>query len=306
MNLDPLVQDILDRTAAFGLAPYAEIGAVAAREQHELVAAIRRRKAVLPEVGGYEHRTVAGRPAVVATPVGPGPFPVVLHLHGGGWVVGSLLSYEIDIRRLAVDTGAVVVSLDYRLAPEHPWPAAVDDAFAALQELAADPAGVRGNGVLAVAGDSAGGNLAAVCTLRARDAGLGLAAQLLVYPATSMARDFPSYEENGEGLLLDRATMRFSEDCYVPAGADRAHPHLSPIEAESLAGLPPAVVTVATHDPLRDEGLAYAERLLQAGVPTTVVVAAGQVHAYEAFAPGVPLAEKAVVQSREAFKRWLS
>lgn len=299
MSLDPLVRAVLDRTAAFGLAPFAEVGAVGAREQTELVASIRLRRAVLPELASYEHGTLAGRPAVTATPLGDGPFPVVLHLHGGGWVVGSLASYEVDIRRLAADLGAVVVSLDYRLAPEHPWPAAVDDAWAALLELTA------AHDRVAVAGDSAGGNLAAVCARRARDAGIALAGQLLVYPATSHARHFPSYDENGTGLLLDRDTMRFFSSCYQPEGVDRTDPDLSPLEAH-LAGVAPAVVTVATHDPLRDEGLAYAERLRDAGVPVTVVVAEGQVHGYEAFAPDIPGAEKAVVASRDAFRELLS
>lgn len=300
MSLDPLVQRLLDRTAAFGLAPFSEVGAVAAREQTELVAGIRRRRAVLPELASYEHSTVAGRPAVTATPLGEGPFPVVLHLHGGGWVVGSLASYEVDIRRLAADLGAVVVSLDYRLAPEHPWPAAVDDAWAALLELTAT------HDRVAVAGDSAGGNLAAVCARRARDAGIALSGQLLVYPATSQARHFPSYDENGVGLLLDRDTMRFFSSCYLPPGADRTDPDLSPLEADDVAGVAPAVVTVASHDPLRDEGLAYAERLRDASVAVTVVVADGQVHGYEAFAPDIPGAERAVVASRDAFRGLLS
>lgn len=300
MSLDPLVQRVLDRTAAFGLAPFAEAGPAGAREQTELVAAIRRKRAVLPELASYEHGTVAGRPAVTATPLGDGPFPVVLHLHGGGWVVGSLASYELDIRRLAADLGAVVVSLDYRLAPEHPFPAGLDDAWAALLALTAT------HDRVAVAGDSAGGNLAAVCARRARDAGIALAGQLLVYPATSHGRHFPSYDDNGAGLLLDTGTMRWFASCYLPDGVDRSDPDVSPLDAADLVGVAPAVVTVATHDPLRDEGLAYAERLREAGVDVTVVVADGQVHGYEGFAADVPGAQKAVVASRDAFRELLS
>jgi acetyl esterase len=294
-GLDPLVRELLDRTAAAGLPPFDEIGPVAARAQSEAIAAVRRRSLVLADVAAYEPTTLAGRPAVRATPHELGTDATVLHLHGGGFVIGSLQGYEPGIRRLARDLGATVVSLDYRLAPEHPFPAAVDDCWAALQELAA------GCPRVAVAGDSAGGNLAAVTALRARDAGLPVAAQLLVYPAVSHSRHWPSYDENGEGLLLDRRAMRFFTDHYLPDPGQRSHPWASPVEAD-LTGVAPAVVAVADHDPLRDEGLAYVERLRAAGVPVELVVARGQVHAYEAFAPAIPSAEQAVVQAHAAMR----
>lgn len=201
------------------------------------------------------------------------PLPVVAFFHGGGWVLGDLDTHDHVTRALANRSGALVVSVDYRLAPEHRWPAAVDDAEAATRWLAAHADELGGDpGRLAVAGDSAGGNLAAVVARRWRDARRAgedlpaLAAQLLTYPVTDCDLGTDSYQRNGDGFLLTRASMAWFWDHYVPDPAHRAHPDASPLRAHDLTDLPPAAVVTAGHDPLLDEGAAYARALADAGV----------------------------------------
>ena len=216
--------------------------------------------------------------------------PVVLYLHGGGWTIGDLDGYDEQCRAVASTSGAVVVALEYRLAPEFPFPAAVDDAWAALcwvsersEELGIDP------GRIVVAGDSAGGNLSAVLSLLARDrSGPSIAHQFLIYPATDFDYDSGSWlslEENGTGYFLELATMRwFAEN--LAGGRDlTSEPLVAPIRALHHADLPPATVVVAGFDPLRDEGLAYAEVLRSAGVPVEVIHHEEQIHGYWIFAP---------------------
>jgi acetyl esterase len=208
----------------------------------------------------------------------PDPVGTVVYYHGGGWVLGTLDEFDAVCRALAVASGARVVSVDYRLAPEHRFPAAADDAFAALVRIAerhpAEP--------IVVAGDSAGGNLAAVSALRARGAGgPEIALQVLVYPVVDCDLTRPSYVECSTGeLFLNTAEMVWFWDHYAPDAAEREHPHASPIRASDLAGLPPAYIVIAEHDPLRDEGLAYAAALEAAGVPVTVARYDDQIHAF--------------------------
>jgi acetyl esterase len=195
----------------------------------------------------------------------------IVWLHGGGWVLEGLDLCDAMCRFLAVASGATVVGVDYRVAPEHPFPIPVDDCFDALRFVAAGLEGA--SGPLMVGGDSAGGNMAAVCALRARDrGGPALAGQLLVYPVVDHDMTTPSYLEHGanEMLLLESKGMRWFWDLYAPDVAARDHPDASPLRAADLSGLPPAIVVIAEYDPLRDEGLAYAERLHAAGVPVTV------------------------------------
>ena len=239
--------------------------------------------------------TVAGVAVRVVTPPGAGPLPTVVHCHGGGWVVGSPATYDVPVRRLAVDCQVRVVDVDYRLAPEHPFPAGLDDCWAVVSALP---------GPVAVAGDSGGAALAAALTLRARDAGVPLLAQLLVYPSVSLVRAFPSWRDNARGGGLEPADSAWFADCWAPPGVDRADPMVSPYEAGSLAGLPPAVVAVAERDPLRDGGLAYAARLREAGVEVTTVLARGQTHLY-LHMTGVPGAAAAVGRTHAAFRRLL-
>ena len=218
--------------------------------------------------------------------------PVVVYLHGGGWTIGDLQTHDEPCRALAAGTGAVVVSVDYRLAPEHPFPAAVDDAYAAACFVAgsAEDLGVDADR-LVVAGDSAGGNLAAAVSLLARDrSGPTIALQVLIYPAVDFDFDsgrWPSLEENATGYFLHLETMRWFADCYGGTGLLAGDPSAAPIRATDHAGLPPAYVSVAGFDPLRDEGLGYAEALAGAGVPVTLCRHDAQVHGYWHFAPSV-------------------
>ncbi|MFC7082005.1 alpha/beta hydrolase [Halorussus caseinilyticus] len=197
------------------------------------------------------------------------PAPVLVYYHGGGWVLGTLDSIDGVCRRLARRGECVVVSVDYRLAPEHPFPAAVEDATAALRWTAENADAFGGNSErLAVGGTSAGGNLAAVTALRARESESvpDLARQFLFYPITDYAFDTDSYAENGDGPLLTETDMRWFWDHYLRSEVDGANPYASPLRAPDLANLPPATVVTCGFDPLRDEGVAYADRLAAAGV----------------------------------------
>jgi len=291
---DPDVAALLAREAAAGLPPLSSLDPWSARAQDALIQGRRAVGVPLPRVASADGGLLAGVPVQVVTPLGHGPFPVVVHLHGGGWVVGSPTTYDLPVRRLAVDAGAVVVDVDYRLAPEHPYPAALDDGWAVLQEVATwgVPVGV--------AGDSGGGALAAALTLMARTASLVLAGQLLTYPSVSLVQAWPSWRECASGGGLEPADSRWFADCWAPAPLDRANPLISPMVADSLAGLPPAVVAVAARDPLRDGGLAYAARLYAEGVPVSVIVAAGQVHGYLQM-PGLVGADAAVASAHAGF-----
>jgi acetyl esterase len=215
-------------------------------------------------------------------PEGRSPAPLVVFFHGGGFVLCSLDTHDELCRALCRESGAVLVSVDYRLAPEAPYPAAADDCYAALAwavshaaELGADPTRV------AVAGDSAGGNLAAATALRARDlGGPALRHQCLIYPVTDCRFDTPSYIENAEGYFLTAETMRWFWSHYLQDMGRAAEPYASPLRAPSLAGLPPALVITAEYDPLRDEGEHYAQALSAAGVPTTFRRYDGMIHGF--------------------------
>lgn len=210
------------------------------------------------------------------------PWPVMVYFHGGGWVMGNLEAYDILCRKLANAGQCVVVSVDYRLAPEHQFPVPAEDAHAAVKwvvdnasELDIDPARV------VVAGDSAGGNLAAACCLMARDRQtLDIAGQVLVYPVTDHNFDRPSYVDNAEGYMLTRHSMQWFWSQYVGDTQDRSHPYASPLRAESLAGLPAAFVVTAEFDPLRDEGEAYANRMEAFGVSVELTRCEGQIHGF--------------------------
>ena len=210
------------------------------------------------------------------------PLAVLVFFHGGGWVIGDLETHDVLCRQLTAGSGVSVVSVDYRLAPEHKFPAAVDDAWAATRwvvahagELAVDASR------LAVGGDSAGGNLAAVVALLARDKGApAIAVQVLIYPVTDLVGKTRSYRDFAEGYLLTREAMRWFIAHYLTAEAEAADWRASPIRAQSLAGLPPALIVTAGFDPLRDEGEAYAERLRDAGVRVDSVCYGGMIHGF--------------------------
>ncbi|MBF4190543.1 alpha/beta hydrolase [Mycolicibacterium phlei] len=278
--------------------------------------AARRRFAELPRVP--VHPEVRSEDRTIDGPGGPLPLrvyrraadagavlPLVIYIHGGGWSVGDLDSYDGVARRHAVGAHAVVVSLSYRLAPEHPFPAAVDDVWAATQwvaehaaELGADPARI------AVAGDSAGGNLAAVVTQLARDAGgPALRFQLLWYPTTTFDLSLPSFTENADAPILSTKAASGYSRWYI-GDLDMKNPPatLIPARAADLSGLPPAYIAVAGHDPLRDDGIRYAELLSAAGVPAEVHVAETLVHAYLAYAGAVPAATDATERGLRALR----
>ena len=208
--------------------------------------------------------------------------------HGGGWVVGSIETNDPTCRALANRSGSIVVSVDYRLAPEHRFPVPLDDCYAATEWAAANAASFGGDtSRLGVAGSSAGGNLAAAVALRARDEdGPRLVHQSLICPVVDNDFERPSYVENAEGYGLSYDTMRYFWDCYVSSEADATNPYVAPMAADDLSGLASAFVLTCEYDPLRDEGEAYAERLREAGVPTVLSRYDGQIHAL--FNAGVP------------------
>jgi acetyl esterase len=234
----------------------------------------------LPRLPHVRDETAEGVPVrIYRADRGDVPLPVVVYFHGGGWVFGSVKRNDALGRDLAIRTGAVVVSVDYRLAPEHPFPAAADDAWTVLRDIFARPAFYQSNGSIALVGDSAGGNLAAVAAWQARDAGLRLAHQVLVYPVLDAHQDTPSYTEFAKGFGLDAEEMAWFVRQYA-AGADLADPRLSPLRLPSVAGLAPATVVTAGCDVLRDEGERYGERLAEAGVPVEVRRFEGAVHSF--------------------------
>jgi len=253
-----------------------------------------------PALRSTEHRTIPGPageiPVVVYTPEGKGPLPVLLFIHGGGFFLGSPHSHGPVARELASRSGRVVVSVDYRLTPEHEFPAAVDDCFAALQWLAANAGDIGGDAAhLAVCGDSAGGNLSAVLALRARDeGGPGIEAQALIYPVTDSACDSDSMVDNAEGYMLTASSMQWMWGMYVPDEAARAQAYASPLRASDVSGLPPAIVITAEFDPLRDEGEAYAAKLAAAGVAVQQVRFDGMIHGFVQMLNVTPRASEAI------------
>ncbi len=220
-------------------------------------------------------------PVRIYRPGRPGDLPVLVYAHGGGFVFCDLDSHDGLCRDFANRLGAVIVSVDYRLAPENPWPAAAYDVEAVAQWVADNASNLRGDARrIAIGGDSAGGNLAAVTTLMARDrGGPPIAAQLLIYPVIAPDFDNESYRLYGNGFYNPKPALQWYWDQYVPAPDDRKHPYASPLRA-NLERLPPAVVVVAGHDPLRDEGIAYADALELAGVVTVRCLFEGGIHGF--------------------------
>jgi acetyl esterase len=289
--LDPQIKGMLDLMAQLDSAPLSTLPAEVARAGFEQMTTGLRAPEQLTQVASTRDLTIPGPAGPMAARVyrpeaGDGGLPTVLFLHGGGWTVGNIETHDNQARTICALTGSVVVSLDYRLAPETKWPGAADDAWAAMQwvaghvdELGADPTR------LAVAGDSAGGNLAAVVAQLAKAAGLSLAAQLLIYPAVDIdaAAAYESRVANAEGYFLTSDDMYWFVNNYVPDGADAAvlaDPKLSPLRSPDLGGLAPAVVLTAEYDPLRDEGEAYAAALEAAGVEVHLHRADGLIHGF--------------------------
>ena len=288
MSVDPEAQAYLDSTAELGQAPLAELGAVAARR-----VAVERAPGLggtLEPVARVEDRKLPGPageipirvywPAAAAS----APLPVLAFFHGGGWVTGDLDTHDSACRGLANRAGCLVVAVDFRCAPEHRFPAALDDCWAATEWLAREGATLGGDPArLAVAGDSAGGNLAAAVALRSRDrGGPPLAAQLLVYPVLDFDLETASYRANATGYGLTRESMRWYWEQYLGEVGEGAEvsPDAAPLRARDLFDLPPALVITCELDPLLDEGVAYAKRLAAAGVPVEHLNEPGMIHGY--------------------------
>jgi acetyl esterase len=286
VSLDPEARAYLEATAALGLPPLAEQGAEGARK------AARERAAELAgdlePVARITDREVPGPAGKIAVRIyqpsasTSAPLPVLAYFHGGGWVICDLDTHESTCRALANRTGCLVVAVDYRLAPESRYPAALDDCWAVVEwlavsglEIGADP------DRMAVGGDSAGGNLAAAVALRARERdGPRLKAQLLVYPVLDCHLESASYLANATGYGLTRDSMRWYWEQYLGEGADGMTPEASPLRAENLSGLPPALVITCEYDPLLDEGVAYARKLAVAGVRVEHLNEPGMIHGY--------------------------
>jgi acetyl esterase len=278
MALHPQARTFLAMVEAAGLPQLHELSPEDARVQ---TGALRELVGPGPEVSRVEEFTVptsAGEiPARRYIP--DDPAATVLWLHGGGWVICDLDTHDAMCRLLAVRSGCRVIAVDYRLAPEHPFPAPLDDCWDALQWVA----GEYSDGPVILGGDSAGGNMAAVCALRARDrGGPDLALQILVYPATDHDSTKPSYLEHGSGpeTFLTLEDMNWFRAHYLPDPDTHTDPEAAPLRASDLSGLPPAIVLTAEYDPLRDEGIAYAQRLRDAGVSVTQHHYDDMIHAF--------------------------
>jgi acetyl esterase len=244
----------------------------------------------------------------VYTPKGRGPHPVLVYFHGGGFVLCSLDTHDGTCRSLANASGALVVSVDYRLAPEHRFPAAPEDCYAATRWVAEHAAQIGGDpSRVAVAGDSAGGNLAAVVALMARDrGGPALRFQLLIYPVTDCDFGTASYRENAEGYFLTTGMMRWFWSQYLAEPAAGAEAYASPLRAGNLRGLPPALCITAQYDPLRDEGEAYARRLREAGVAAALSRYDGMFHGFFGMSAQLDAAKRAVAEAGDALRKALA
>ncbi|HUB11165.1 MAG TPA: alpha/beta hydrolase [Acetobacteraceae bacterium] len=299
MPVDPQIQTLLDKGA--GVPATHTLSVAAARAQYEARIAL---MAPAAPIAATDERVIAGPGGPlrlrIYRPPGDGPSPLLVFFHGSGFVLCSLDTHDGICRNLCAGAGCIVVSVDYRLAPEHKFPAGLDDCVFATRWAAQHAAELGADGRnLAIAGDSAGGNLAAATALRLRDeGGPALRGQLLIYPVTDFhTPGTASYTDNGEGYGLTRATMVWFWNHYVADPQDAANPLASPLRAPSLAGLPPALVVTAEFDPLRDEGEAFASRLREAGVATVTSRWGGMNHGFFFWVGVVDLAAAAMAES---------
>jgi acetyl esterase len=307
MALDPQMQAVLDQAAAAGGKPFHDMAPTEARQAIDVMfAAFRGERAA---VGKAEDRKLPGPagevPVRIYTPSGRGPFGILVYFHGGGWVIGNIETHDGLCRDLTNQAGVVTVSVDYRLAPEHKFPAGPEDCYAVTKWVGANAALLNGDAArIAVGGDSAGGNLSAVVTLMARErGGPKIAYQALIYPATDAANDTPSQKEFGkDGYILSKADMEWFYGHYLKAG-DAANPLASPARAKDFHGLPPALILTAAYDPLRDEGEAYGEALRKAGVPVKISRYEGVCHGFVSMAAAIDAGKKAVAEIASELKK---
>lgn len=311
MPLDP---DLVPLEQQLRSLPSMSLGTpAAARERFRRMCVAAQRLVPTIEVGAVEDVEVSGAAGPlrgrIYRPPGGGPTPTLLFIHGGGFVIGGIDSYDRQCRVLCLEAGATVLAIEYRLAPDDPFPAAVDDSIAAcrwtldsVDRLGGDPDRV------AIGGDSAGGNLAAVTAQAMQDESRspGLAAQLLLYPVTDFSSQRPSHAENGEDAFLSRDDMDWFERCYLGDGDPSSDPRVSPLLAKDLSGLPPAVVVTAELDPLRDDGEAYAEALAAAGVPVVRRRYDALVHGFFGMGQFSNTAESAIGQVCEDLREMLA
>jgi acetyl esterase/lipase len=294
--LDPQVRRYLDQQAALASPPQREVPPAIQRLNQRAARVLTVTEQDIPGPGG-------SIPVRIFRPAGPTPWPLLVYFHGGGWVIGDLDTTDLRCRVLADWGRCVVVSVYYRHAPEHRFPAAIDDAYAGTlwaaehaTELGADAER------LAVCGDSAGGNLAAAVTLLAREGGPRIMFQNLVYPVVDHDFSRASYVQNASGFGLSQDTMRWYWDQYVPDESARDNPLASPLRADDLSGLPPAFIQSAEFDPLRDEGEAYAERLQAAGVPVILKRYDGVIHGFIGQAGEFDIGKRAVLDAATALR----
>jgi acetyl esterase len=284
MPVDPQAQALLDMLIAMNVPPMHTQSVEEVRASYDAMAQF---SGTPEEVHGVENRTLPGPageiPVRIYTPEGSAPFPVLVFFHGGGWTIGTLNGYDSVCRALTHQAQCIVVSVDYRLAPEHKFPAAVEDAYAATEWVAQNAASIHGNPErIAVGGDSAGGNLAAVVSQMARDkGGPKIVYQLLIYPATDyFIPGTASIRENGQGYFLTYDSMVWFWNHYSASEEDALNPMMAPLRAKDFHNLPPALVITAEYDPLRDEGEMYAAKLQEAGVSVTSTRYNGMIHGF--------------------------
>ncbi|SDT34308.1 alpha/beta hydrolase [Bradyrhizobium canariense] len=312
--LDPVIAEIIPHL------PLRDPATMTPQSARDALRALAAARAAVPpppirSVEDIEVKGAAGPLAARVYRVATGKSSTVVFFHGGGWVAGDLETHDRQARRLAIETGAVVVSVDYRRPPETRFPGAFEDAFAATRDVIARLGEFGGDAArVGVAGDSAGGNLAATAAIACRDEGIKLAAQLLVYPVTDVVGNyadagenarFPSRAENAEGYFLSRAVMQWFAGHYLAEAKQAADWRVSPLRAKSLAGLAPAIVCTAWFDPLRDEGEAYAKALEAAGVPTRYHQGLGLIHGYFGLGDASETARLEAERARAEFKALL-
>jgi acetyl esterase len=311
MPLDPIMKAFLDQMALQPAPKMHELPAPAARQMFAALMELAGPKDV--PIGKVANLTCPGPdgdiPLRIYTPVAPSSdvLPALLFFHGGGFVIGNLDTHDGLCRMIANEAGVRVIAVDYRLSPEHKYPAAIEDASAALKfvEANAPQLGVDANR-LAIGGDSAGGNIAAVIAQIAKEnGGPSLAFQLLFFPVTQIGEETSSFRSFAEGFFLEKAGLEWFYRAYLPDGANRKDPHISPLMASSLEGLPPAYLAIAEFDPLHDEGLAYGEKLKKAGVPCEIADYRGLVHDFIYLQAVLPQAATALKAASAALAKAL-
>ena len=306
MPLDPNVELLLQTIENGEGGSIADVGVEQSRQFIEAFGSL----GGTVEVARVEDFTIPGPggdiPARLYSLAEEAVLPVVVYFHGGGWVIGNITSHDGVCRKLARESGLTVISVDYRLAPENKFPAAAEDCYAAAKWIADHAQELKvDDSRMALAGDSAGGNLTAVTAQLARDRGEPtIAFQLMIYPVIDGTMSFPSIKENAEGKLLTARDMEFFYEQYAK-GVDPKNPMLSPLYAPDLSGLPPALVITAEYDPLRDEGEAYADALQQAGVEARSSRYDGMVHGFFGLEAIIPASAAAMEEAASALQYWL-